>query len=297
MSEAILLTGGSGQLGAALQALDWPAGFDLVAPARAELDLADPRGVEAWLAGRHFAAILNAGAYTAVDKAESEAATAWLVNAATPAALAARAAALGVPILQISTDYVFDGTKTSPYVESDAVAPLGVYGASKLGGEIAVRASGARHVVMRTSWVVSAHGANFIKTMLRLAETRPNLRVVDDQRGAPTAAADLALTAQTILLRLIGDAQAPTGVVHMSNAGETTWRRFAEHIFAVAARHGRTAPGVEAITTAEYPTPARRPLNSRLDLTRLDRDFGLAPRRWEEATEEIVAALTRQSSS
>ncbi|MBN9064096.1 MAG: dTDP-4-dehydrorhamnose reductase [Rhizobiales bacterium 65-9] len=287
----ILVTGGSGQLGTELRALSWPDGIRVLAPARDALDLSDPSSVERWLAANTVAAIVNAGAYTAVDKAESDAKTAWLVNAVAPAILAAHARSAGVPIIHVSTDYVFGGDKSTPYVEDDPVAPLGVYGASKEGGEQAVRTSGARHAIVRTSWVVSPHGANFIKTMLRLGRERPALRVVDDQRGAPTAAFDLARAAQTILMRLIADPSAPGGTYHFSNSGETSWFGFAQHIFDSAAQAGGPNPSLSPITTADYPTPARRPANSRLDLSKIRRDFGIAPPDWRPATEAIVRRL------
>ena len=188
---AILVTGGSGQVGTELQQR-MRSRFDVAAPSRAEMDLSDPDAVAAYAASRPWAAIVSSGAYTAVDKAESDVLTAWKVNALAPAALAVVAAAQDIPLIHLSTDYVFDGSKPAPYLEGDPLAPLGVYGASKLGGEMAVRTTAPRHVILRTAWVVSPHGVNFIRTMLRLAETRDRLGVVDDQRGCPTAAGDIA---------------------------------------------------------------------------------------------------------
>jgi len=197
----------------------------------------------------------------------------------------------GIPLVQVSTDYVFAGDKDGAWTVDDPVGPLGVYGASKLGGELAVRTSGARHAVVRTAWVVSAHGSNFVKTMLRVGAERDVLRVVDDQRGSPTSAADLARALATIAVRLAEDPHAPTGTFHFANAGATTWAGFAAEIFRQSAQRGGPAARVEPITTADYPTPARRPANSLLD-TRAIRDaYGIAPRPWAEALGDILDDL------
>jgi dTDP-4-dehydrorhamnose reductase len=203
--------------------------------------------------------------YTAVDKAESDIVTAWAVNAMAPAAFGEACAKADIPLVQVSTDYVFPGDKEGPRHPDDAVGPLSVYGASKLGGELAVRTSGARHAIVRTAWVVSAHGNNFIKTMLRVGATNGVLRVVDDQTGSPTSAADLAHALMTIAVRLADDADAPSGTYHFSNAGAVTWAGFASEIFAQSAARGGPTAEVVGITTADYPTPAKRPANSLLD--------------------------------
>jgi dTDP-4-dehydrorhamnose reductase len=286
----ILLTGGSGQVGTEVVRLA-PAGLNIVAPGRTELDMADPDSIARMVASRPWAAVINSAAYTAVDKAESDIVTAWKVNALGPAALAQATAAAAIPLVHVSTDYVFDGSKDGFYREDDPVAPLGVYGASKQAGEQAVRTGNPRHVILRTAWVVSPHGANFVKTMLRLAETRPELGVVDDQRGCPTSATDIAGVLLKIAQRLITSVDAPTGVYHFVNRGEATWCEFARAIFAVAAERGHPPPKVNAITTADYPTPARRPANSRLDVAKLAQDYAIAPRPWKAALEEIVATL------
>ena len=287
----ILVTGGGGQVGCELRRLARAEGTTIVAPARAELDIGDPDAVAAFVGARPWSAVINAAAHTAVDRAESDVVQAWRVNALGPAALAAAAREAGVPIVHLSTDYVFDGAKADPYVEDDPVAPLGVYGASKEGGEQAVRTAAPRHVILRTAWVVSPHGGNFVKTMLRLGAERPLLRVVDDQRGCPTSAADIAQAAMAIAARLIGDPGAPSGTYHFVNRGEASWCEFAREIFAVAAQAGLTVPRVEAIGTADYPTPARRPANSRLSTEKLIRDFAITPRPWRPAVREIVQAL------
>ena len=287
----VLVTGGSGQVGHELRTAALPAGWVLHTPGRDALDLADPAALAAAVAARPWAAVINAGAYTAVDRAESDSTTAWAVNMVAPRALAAATATAGIPLIQVSTDYVFAGDKPAPYIETDPVGPLGVYGASKLGGEIAVLALNPRSVVFRTAWVVSPHGANFVKTMLRLGAERPHLRVVADQHGAPTTAAEIARALLIIAERMVADTSAPVGVYHFTNAGEASWCDLARHVFAQAARAGRPAPTVEAITTADYPTPARRPANSRLDTGRIGRDFGVTPRDWRDAVADTVRDL------
>lgn len=287
----ILVTGGQGQVGIELAARDWPNGVRLSLPTRDELDIADPRSVRAFVAGRSFAAVINCAAYTAVDKAESDIGAAFAANALGPALLAEALKPAATPIVHISTDYVFDGAKDGPYLESDPINPLGVYGASKEAGEQAIRSAAARAVILRTAWVVSRHRQNFIKTMLRVGAERPVLRVVADQRGCPTSAKDLAAAAAEIALRLIADDRAPTGTYHFVNGGDTTWHGLACRVFETASRYGGPSPTVEAIATADYPTPAKRPTNSRLSTARLTADFGIAPRPWQDATDEIVGAL------
>lgn len=287
----ILVTGGTGQVGMELAKASWPADVVLHRPPRAALDLTSTASVKAAFAATPFAAVINSGAYTAVDKAESEVAVAFAANAMGPALLAEATREAAIPLIQVSTDYVFDGAGTRAYVEEDPVGPLGVYGASKLAGELAVRTGNPRSVVLRTAWVLSAHGRNFLKTMLRLAGDRPVLRVVDDQHGCPTSAADIAAALRTIALRMIDDADAPTGVYHFVNAGETTWAGLAREIFAQSAAAGGASAEVQAIATADYPTPARRPANSRLSTDKLARDYGIRPRPWPAAVAEIMAEL------
>ena len=288
----ILVTGGSGQVGGAILRL---AGRDaeIVAPGRDQLDLTDAQALAAMIATRAWAAIVNCAAYTAVDKAESDVVAAWRVNALAPAALAAASNAAGVPILHVSTDYVFSGAKSDFYVEDDSVAPLGVYGASKLGGELAVRSANPRHIILRTAWVVSATGGNFVKTMLRLGAERPHLRVVADQKGCPTSADDIARAILTILGRIGGG---PYGTYHFVNAGQASWHDLAERVFARAATHGHPVPSVEPIATSDYPTPAARPANSRLATAKIMRDFGISPRDWHEAIDEIVDTLLKEAA-
>ncbi|MBX9708352.1 MAG: dTDP-4-dehydrorhamnose reductase [Caulobacteraceae bacterium] len=292
----ILITGGAGQVGLELARAEWPANVRLHLPTRDQLDLGNAGAVRAAFAATPFKAVINSGAYTAVDKAETEVAAAFTANAMGPAILAELTRAAGIPLIQVSTDYVFDGSGERDYAETDPVGPLGVYGASKLAGEVAVTTGNPRSVVIRTAWVLSPHRANFLKTMLRLAADRPALRVVDDQHGCPTSARDIADALKTIALRMIDDANAPTGIYHFVNAGSTTWAGLAAEIIALSAARGGPSATVDGITTADYPTPARRPFNSRLDTSKITRDYGIAPRPWQDAVAEIVAELIPEAS-
>ncbi|WP_267350637.1 dTDP-4-dehydrorhamnose reductase [Sphingomonas sp. GM_Shp_2] len=291
MTRAILVTGKGGQLGTELQRCAWPTGYEVVAIDVADLDLTDTAAIAAKVAERPWAAVINGAAYTAVDKAESNVVTAWAVNAMAPAAFGEACAEAGIPLVQVSTDYVFAGDKQGAWEVSDPVAPLGVYGASKLGGELAVRTSGVRHVIVRTAWVVSAHGNNFVKTMLRVGAERDTLTVVDDQRGSPTSAADLAGALTAITLRLVEDADAPTGTFHFSNAGETSWAGFAAEIFRQSGERGGATARVMPITTDQYPTSAKRPANSLLSHNAIRAAYGIAPRAWQDALSDILDEL------
>ena len=286
----VLITGGNGQLGTELQRFAWPDGWRAVTIDLAELDLTDAAGIAAMVASRPWAAVVNGAAYTAVDRAESDVVAAWAINALAPAAFAAACEAAEIPVIQVSTDYVFDGSKPGGWEPGDAIGPLNVYGASKLGGELAVLTACRRHAIVRTSWVVSAHGANFVKTMLRLGAERDSLSVVVDQHGAPTAAADLAAALATIAMRMADDASI-AGTWHFSNAGETTWAGFAEAIFAGARARGASGASVSPIPTAAYPTPARRPVHSLLSHAAIERDFGIRPRDWHAALDDILDEL------
>jgi dTDP-4-dehydrorhamnose reductase len=300
--RAILVTGGNGQLGIELARAALPEGWQVVALDRTGLDLTDSAAIAAKVAagheGRPWAAVINGAAYTAVDKAESDVVAAWKVNALAPAAFGEACARAGIPLVQVSTDYVFAGDKPLSQAEGqgawevdDPVGPLGVYGASKLGGELAVRTSGARHAIVRTAWVVSPHGHNFIKTMVRVGADRGHLSVVGDQYGSPTSAADLAAALLTIAMRLAEDPAAPIGTFHFSNAGAASWADFATEIFRQSAARGGPSATVEAITTAEYPTPARRPANSLLSHAAIQRAYGITPRPWADALGDILDQL------
>lgn len=295
MTRAVLVTGGNGQLGRELARHAWPDGWQAVALGRDALDLGDPAALAATIAaghdGRPWAAVINAAAYTAVDKAESDVVAAWTINALAPAALAAACAAAAIPLVQVSTDYVFAGDRQGAWQVDDPVGPLGVYGASKLGGELAVRTAGGRSAIVRTAWVVSAGGANFVRTMLRLAADRDQLRVVADQQGSPTSAADLAAALANIAMRLADDPHAPTGTFHFSNAGATDWAGFAREIFRQSAARGGPTAAVEGIATSDYPTPARRPANSLLSHDAIRTAYGIDPRPWDAALADIIDEL------
>jgi dTDP-4-dehydrorhamnose reductase len=287
----ILILGGAGQVGTELQAFSWPEGVRVHAPDRRSLDITDEAAIAAAFDARAYAAVINTAAYTAVDKAESEVAAAWRLNALAPALLAAETKRRAIPLVDVSTDYVFDGAGDGFYAPDAPVNPQSVYGASKAAGEMAVRSGNPRHAIVRTAWVVSPHRGNFVKTMLRLAGEREKLTVVDDQHGCPTSAADLAATLATIALQMAGDERAPTGTFHCVNDGATTWCDFARAIVAGAARRGGRSVAVEGIPTAAYPTPAKRPANSRLSTQSLSDAYGLAPRPWEAALDDILDRL------
>ncbi|MBI1774582.1 MAG: dTDP-4-dehydrorhamnose reductase [Proteobacteria bacterium] len=287
----LLLTGGTGQVGEALGRLGPFAGAAVEHPSRAELDLARPETVAA--AVRRCAAeiVVNCAAYTAVDRAETERASAEAVNASGPGYLADACAARGVPLIHISTDYVFDGSKAGAYVEGDPVAPLGVYGRSKEAGERAVRSAWDRHVILRTSWVYSAHGQNFVKTMLRLAGERSEWGVVDDQVGAPTAADDIAGAVLAIAPQLLEPATARWGTYHYTAEGQVSWHGFARAIVERAAMVTGKRPTVKAIPTSAYPTPVRRPQNSVLDCSKVIAAFAPPRRPWQAGLKDVLDLL------
>ncbi|MDQ1159493.1 dTDP-4-dehydrorhamnose reductase [Sphingomonas sp. SORGH_AS 950] len=287
----LLVTGANGQLGQELQRAKLPEGWRVVALDRTMLDLIDTDAIAATVAERSWAAVVNSAAYTAVDKAESDQVAAWQVNALAPAALASACSCAGIPLVQVSTDYVFPGDRGGAWAVDDPVAPLGVYGASKLGGELAVRTSGARHAIVRTAWVISAHGNNFMKTMLRVGSERGHLRVVADQHGSPTSATDLAAALVTIAVRLADDPHAPSGTFHFSNAGATTWAGLAEEIFRQSGVRGGATASVEGIATSDYSTAARRPANSLLSHDAIQRAYGITSRPWQDALGDILDEL------
>jgi dTDP-4-dehydrorhamnose reductase len=276
----MLLTGGSGQVGSALKEALAPLG-QVLAPRRNGMDLAKPDSIVRVVRSFKPELVINAGAFTAVDLAESQPGVAAIVNATAPAILAEEARRLGAGIVQFSTDYVFDGAKPSPYVETDAPAPLNVYGRTKLEGERAVIASGARYLILRTSWVYAARGRNFLNTILRLAAERPELRVVDDQRGSPTSANAIAAGVAT-LLSLPWEG----GLYHVTCSGETTWHGFAAAI--LKHRPPTRAASLIPIATRDHPTPARRPANSVLDNGKLSRAFGVRLPSWEDALDAVL---------
>lgn len=260
---------------------------------REEADFTRPEEVAEIVRTTHAVdAVINATAYTAVDKAEAEPELARQINARSVEALARACGARHIPLVHVSTDYVFNGMKAGPYTEEDGTDPLNVYGLTKLEGEEAIRAAGNRHIILRTSWVYSAHGRNFVKTMLQLGAAREELRIVDDQHGAPTSAKDIAHAIFSVVRRIVAqEDESLFGTFHFTDSGETTWRGFAEAIFEQAATPIRAR--VVAISTAEYPTPARRPLNSRLDCTKIKRVYGLAPPPWRESLSAVMGELIR----
>lgn len=289
----LIVTGRSGQVASALIERGAAAGIDVIAIGRPEFDLGDAGGGEAALIAARPDVIVSAAAYTAVDKAESEPELAQVINAEGAGRVAAAAARLGVPIIHISTDYVFDGSKAAPYVETDPTAPLGTYGRSKLAGEIAVAAATSNHATLRTAWVYSPFGANFLKTMLRLAGDRPELRVVEDQRGNPTSALDIADAVLKVAANLVarpGDAGL-RGVFHMAGSGEGSWADFATEILAASAELNGPHATVTRIGTADYPTPAPRPADSRLSSEKLRRVHGVIMPNWVESTRTVVRRL------
>lgn len=255
---------------------------------RDEADLTDPAACASRIAALRPGLVINAAAYTAVDRAETDAAAAQTVNADAPGAMARAAARLGAPFLHLSTDYVFDGAAGRPWREDDPVGPLGAYGRTKLDGERQVAAAGGSHVVLRTAWVFSAHGTNFVKTMLRLGRERPLVRVVADQRGGPTPAADVARALLTVA-RAFAAGRGRSGIFHFAGAPAATWADFAEAVFAEARLPRR--PAVERITTADYPTPARRPANSVLDCGRILATYGIAQPDWRAGLRAVLDEL------
>lgn len=294
----ILLLGRDGQVGWQLQRSLAPHG-NVVASSRAECDLADLDQVRAVVRRVQPRVIVNAAAYTAVDKAESETVLADRINGAAPGLLAAEAAALGALLVHYSTDYVFDGEKASPYVEGDATNPQSVYGSSKLAGEQAIGATGCKALVFRTSWVFGARGGNFVKTILRLGRDKESLNVVDDQVGSPTPAALIA-TVTGIALAMLRQGQAlgegEQRLYHLAAARPVSWCEFARTIVRLAGARDDfslklTPEAIRAIPSSDYPTPARRPKNSRLDCSRLEADFGLIMPDWQPYLERMLQLL------
>ncbi|MDB5610863.1 MAG: dTDP-4-dehydrorhamnose reductase [Bradyrhizobium sp.] len=296
--KPIFVAGKSGQLARCLRDVAVLRNLPMVAVGRPELDLENGKGIDRVMAAVEPSAIVNAAAYTAVDAAEAEPERAFGINRDGAARLADAAARHGIPFIQISTDYVFDGSKPSPYREDDITAPLNVYGSSKLASETAVLKACPCAAVIRTSWVYSPYGNNFVRTMLRLSETQPMVRVVDDQRGTPTSAADLAAAVLAVVEHLrSANGCDNAGTYHLAGEGETSWHGFAAAIFASLARRGRRVPRLQAITTAEYPTPARRPQNSCLDSSRAERIFGVRLPSWRSSLEICLDQLEMPKES
>ena len=286
----ILVFGASGQIGREVCRAAWPPRYAILPLDRKAVDITKSAAVSAMLARETPDLVINLAAYTAVDRAESEPEVAWAANCAGAAHIAGACDESATPLVHLSTDYVFDGRKTGPYREEDAVGPLGVYGRSKEAGERAVRAAVARHMILRTAWVFGAYGANFVKTMLRLAAERPVLRVVADQRGCPTAAADIA-AALMVIAAHIERGEAKWGTYHFVGAGAASWHSFAQAIFDQAAPQLAACPQVEPITTEQYPTLARRPMNSVLDCRKIEEVFGISSPPWRTALASVIREL------
>ncbi len=300
----ILLLGANGQVGHALRTALRPLG-EVIPTTRsgtlddgAVCDVADferPDTLSALIANTAPQAVVNAAAYTAVDRAETDRDAAFRANAYAPAAIAEACAAAGIPLIHYSTDYVFDGSGTRPYREDDATSPLGVYGLSKLAGEDAIRASGARHAILRTAWVYAAHGKNFMRTMLRLAAERDELRVVSDQIGSPTSADLIAETTVPVLRAMIESPDRRFGTRHLTASGQTSWHGFATAIVEGAHERALIArrPTVTAIVTSDYPTPARRPAYSVLDCGCLEAELGLTLPHWGDGLERVLTRVSQ----
>ena len=285
----ILLTGASGQVGWEVSNRGGQKGLEVLALNRSNLDITDPDSVRKQVSLSGASLVVNAAGYTAVDQAESEPKLAFAVNRDGPAYLASACAQAGIPLIHISTDYVFDGQKRTSYLETDPVSPLSVYGKSKAAGEMEVREHLTEHLILRTGWVYGMHGHNFVKTMLRLGREREVVHVVDDQYGCPTYAADLAETILTIAAQFLDDGQVQWGTYHYCGKGVTSWFGFAKAIFSVAAEYvALRVKQVEPISTAQYPTAARRSANSVLDCSLVERSFGIVPKPWDESLARML---------
>jgi dTDP-4-dehydrorhamnose reductase len=293
----VLVTGGTGQVASALA--EAAAGLPLLRAGRPAFDFDRPDTIRPALEAAAPSLVINAAAYTAVDRAETEPEAALRANRDGPAALAAWCAAAGIPLIHISTDYVFDGLKGAAYVETDPTSPTGVYGASKLAGEQAVLAACPQAIILRTSWVYAATGRNFVLTMLNARARTDRLRVVADQIGCPTTAHDLAQAILGIVTRLRADGwdDRYAGLFHAAGTGWTSWHGLATSVFEEAARHGMSPPSVEPIATADWPTPARRPPDSRLDCARLAETFGLRLPPWRDSLATVIDDVFRQRAA
>ena len=284
----ILITGQHGQVSQALQQRLPDLGA-LIVLGRDQLDLANPGQIREHIRNHRPNLIINAAAHTAVDQAESEPDAAFAINAIAPGILAEEAKALGIPLIHYSTDYVFDGSKPAPYTETDAPNPLGVYGQSKLAGEQAIAAVGGEYLILRTSWVYSDHGKNFLLTMQRLLQEKPHLRIVADQIGAPTWADTIALSTRALIERWQAGQAGDWGIYHLTAQGHTSWFGFAQVIGEHLRAQGKACAELEAIPSSAYPTPAKRPLNSRLDCSRLQQQWHASQPQWQDALRECLA--------
>jgi dTDP-4-dehydrorhamnose reductase len=288
----ILITGADGQLGRELIKQGQLKGFSVQAPSEDDMDITDLEKIDHCMAFHQPEVIINAAAYTQVDKAESEATLAFAVNTTGSANLARMCAKNKIPLVHISTDYVFDGQKGTSYLETDAISPVGVYGRSKADGEIEIRSHLKEHIILRTSWLYGIHGHNFVKTMLKLATTKPKIRVVADQYGSPTNAADLAQTILIISDRMQFNDDVDWGTYHYCGQGVISWYNFAEKIIGLARLYADVkTTRIEPIATADYPTRAVRPIYSALDCSRIQKHFGINPKPWQKSLEITIKEL------
>ncbi len=284
----ILIIGQHGQVSQALQQQLHDLG-ELIVLGRDQLDLANPEQIRQQIRAQRPHLIINAAAHTAVDLAESEPDAAFAINAIAPGVLAEEAKALGIPLIHYSTDYVFDGSKPAPYTEADPPNPLSIYGQSKLAGERAIAAVGGEYLILRTSWVYSNHGKNFLLTMQRLLQEKPHMRIVADQIGAPTWAGTIAASTRALIERWQAGKPGQWGIYHLTAQGETSWFGFAEAIGHQLRAQGKACAELEAIASSAYPTPAKRPLNSRLDCSHLQQQWHVSQLQWQDALRECLA--------
>ena len=288
----MLITGANGQLGREIIDVSESCDCNAQAPAEDDLDITEPDKIEHTIIHLNPDVVVNTAAYTQVDRAETEAALAFKVNKTGCTNLARVCAAHKIPLIHISTDYVFDGQKGAPYVETDPISPLGVYGRSKADGESEIRSILKEHIILRTSWLYGFHGHNFVKTMLNLAASKKVIQVVADQYGSPTNAADLARAILAVACYLQHGSEIQWGTYHYCGQGIITWHEFAEKIMSLAREiGGRQTPTVEPVTTAEYPTPTRRPAYSALDCSRISRQFNISPQPWQKSLETTIRKL------
>ena len=286
------IIGSNGQLGWELVRRGESRGMQILALDFPEIDIGDPASIDSRIGSKEIDLIINTAAYTAVDRAESEPEAAFAVNREGPAYLADWCRKRGIPLIHVSTDYVFDGTKPGAYIEEDPVAPLGIYGDSKAAGEEEVRVRLPEHIIVRTAWLCGFHGHNFVKTILKLGRQKDTLRVVADQYGCPTIAADLAEAILEVVTQVEKNQSVKWGTYHYCGAGKTTWHGFATAIFDIAGQYEKfLVKNVVPISTAEYPTPVKRPANSVLDCTKIERHFGIRPRPWRESLTEMIERL------
>ena len=292
----ILITGGSGQLGRELLQDVQIRGIEVLAPSHQQMDITDIEHVKKFINRHRPSCVVNAAAYTQVDKAEVDESPAFAVNKIGCSNLAQVCAKSQIPLIQVSTDYVFDGQKKEPYLESDPVSPIGIYGQSKAAGETEIRSKLKMHIILRTSWLYGVYGQNFVKTMLKLAATQKNIRVVSDQYGCPTSAADLAKAILAIADRWHQQSAITWGTYHYCGQGTVSWHEFAETIIQLSRQYGKVkATRVVPITTADFPTKARRPAFSVLDCNLIKKNFGISPKPWRKSIESTIQRLMKKT--